>query len=118
MMREPPIGVEWRECYARGMSPAARHPDRRSTDELVEELRDEAVEIARDLNGIPAHETVYGEVAQVLEEFGAALSQIAAGERDPQSVAAEALSLAKPLQPLNDDDADDPLRSLLKPRRT
>ena len=96
------------------MSPVPRHPDRRSADELVEELRDEAIDLAQDLNGIPAQETVSGEAAQTLEEYGAALSQIAAGAHDPKTVAADALALAKPLLPLSDDA--DPLRGLLKPR--
>ncbi|KAA0117883.1 hypothetical protein CIW48_27160 [Methylobacterium sp. P1-11] len=93
-----------------------RHPDRRSVDELVEELRDEAEDLAQDLKGIPAQETVCGEAAQALEEYGAALSQIAAGADDPKAVAAEALALAKPLLPIG--DAPDTLRDLLKPRRT
>lgn len=98
------------------MPPTSRHPDRRSTDELVEELREDATDLERDLQGIPAHETVSGEAAQVLEEYGAALSQIAAGVQDPQAVAAEALSLAKPLLPISDEI--DPIRELLKPRTT
>jgi len=84
--------------------------------ELVEELRDEAEDLAQDLKGIPAQETVCGEAAQALEEYGAALSQIAGGAENPKAIAAEALSLAKPLQPLGRDS--DPLRDLLKPRRT
>jgi len=98
------------------MPPAPRHPDRRSADELVAELRDEATDLEPDLRGIPAHETVYGEAAQTLEEYGVALSQIAAGMKDPKAVAAEALSLAKPLLPIGDEL--DALRDLLKPRRT
>lgn len=86
-------------------------------DELVEELRDEAIDLAQDLKGIPAQETTYGEAAQTLEEFGAALSQIADGAGDPKAVAAEALSLAKPLDAIG-DQPDDTLRALLKPRRT
>lgn len=98
------------------MPPASRHPDRRSADELVEELRDEATDLAPDLKGIPAHETVYGEAAQTLEEFEAALTQIADGADDPKAVATEALSLAKPLKPLG--GAVEAIRVLLKPRRT
>lgn len=115
-MREAWIGVEWRGCYSGRMPSAKRHPDRRSADELINELRDEAADLALDLKGIPAHETVYGEGAQVLEEYGAALSQIAAGAQDPQAVAAEALSLARPLAPVS--DAINPIRELLKPRTT
>jgi hypothetical protein len=98
------------------MLSAPRHPDRRSVDELVEELRDEAIDLAPDLNGIPASETVYGEAAQVLEEYGAALAQIAAGADDPKAVAVEALSLAKALKPIR--DAGDAIRGLLRPRST
>lgn len=98
------------------MPSVPRHPDRRSADELVEELREDAADLERDLQGIPAHETVYGEAAQALEEYGAALSHIAAGAQDPQAVAAEALSLARPLAPIS--DAIDPIRELLKPRTT
>jgi hypothetical protein len=98
------------------MPPAPRHPDRRSADELVEELREDAADLERDLKGIPAHETAYGEAAQTLEEYSAALSQIAAGTQDPKAVATEALSLAKPLAPIG--DAIDPIRELLKPRTT
>lgn len=93
-----------------------RHPDRRSVKELVAELRDEAEDLAQDLKGIPAQETVCGEAAQALEEYGAALSQIAAGVDDPKAVAVEALALAKPLTSIG--GASDPLRALLKPRRT
>lgn len=98
------------------MNSAARHPDRRSVAELVEELREDAEDLAQDLKGIPAQETVSGEAAQVLEEYGAALTQIAAGANDPKAIATEALALAKPLMPIG--DAPDPLRALLKPRRT
>lgn len=102
------------------MPPTSRHPDRRSVEELVEDLRDEARDIAPDLKGIPAEQTSYGEAAQTLEEFEAALTQIASGVKNSKAVAAEALSLAAPLQPIGDpdDDADDPIRDLLKPRRT
>lgn len=116
MMREPRIGVEWRGCYSVWMNSAARHPDRRSLAELVEELRDEAGEVARDLTGIPAQETVHGEAAQTLEEYGVALSQIAAGFDDPKAIATQALALAKPLRPIG--PGADPLRDLLRPRRT
>lgn len=74
------------------------------------------MDLAPDLNGIPAQETSYGEAAQTLEEFEDALTQIAAGAENPQAVAAEALTLAKPLLPIGEQD--DPLRDLLKPRRT
>lgn len=91
-----------------------RHPDRRAVDELINELRDEAIELAPDLRGIAAQETVYGEAAQTLEEFGAALTLIAAGLLDPKALAVDALSLAKPLLPLSDEAA--PLRDMLKPK--
>lgn len=102
------------------MPVAPRHPDRLSIGELVEDLRDEAVDLAQDLKGIPAEETTYGEAAQVLEELEAALTQIAGGTDDPKAVAAEALSLAAPLKPLAEPNnaPDDLIRSLLNPRRT
>jgi hypothetical protein len=96
------------------MSIPSRHPDRRTVAELVEELRDEALELAPDLNGISAQETVYGEAAQTLAEFEAALAQIAAGGIEPKAMASEALALAKPLNPLT--EATDTIRSLLRPR--
>lgn len=98
------------------MPSLSRHPDRRSAEELVEELREEAEDLARDLKGIPAQETVHGEAAQTIEEYGAALSQIAAGIDDPKAIATQALALAKPLRPIG--PGADPLRDLLRPRRT
>jgi hypothetical protein len=85
----------------------------------VDDLTVEAVDISGELEGIPPHETTYGEAAQALVEFEAALTQIAGGALDAPAIAAEALSLAKPLVPIksDDDEADNPLRALLKPRR-
>lgn len=88
---------------------------RMTVAEIVEDLRDEAVDLAPDLKDIPAHETVYGQAAQTLEEFEAALTRIAEGAGEPQSIATEALSLSSPLRPIG--DAEDTLRRLLKPRR-
>ncbi|WP_246695857.1 hypothetical protein [Methylorubrum populi] len=84
-------------------------------DEMVEELRDEAEELARDLEGIPAAETVPGQAAQALEEFGAALARIRDGAADPQDIARAALDLSEPLKPTG--TIDDTIRRLLKPRR-
>ena len=100
------------------MPKAKRHPDRRTVKELVEDLREEAIDLAPDLEGIEAHETVGAEAAQTLEEFEAALSQIAGGADDPKVIAAQALILAAPLAPLSDPDEDDPIRRMLKPRRS
>lgn len=88
---------------------------RMSLDEMVEELRDEAEELAADLKGIPAEETISGQAAQTLEEFGAALARIRDGAADPQDTARRALGLAEPLTSIG--DADDTVRKLLKPRR-
>lgn len=95
-----------------------RDPDqipRMTLDEMVEELRDEAEDLAIELNGIPPEETVPGQVAQTLEEFGEALARIRDGVPDPREVARIALSLSEPLKPIG--DADDTVRRLLKPQR-
>jgi hypothetical protein len=100
------------------MPKAKRHPDRRTVSELVGDLREEAIDLATDLEGIEAHETVGAEAAQALEEFEAALTWIASGVEDPKVIAAQALVLAAPLTPLASSDQDDPIRRMLKPRRS
>lgn len=89
---------------------------RTPVDELIEDLREQAVDAASDLEGIPAHEVLEGEAAQALEEMRDALVKIAAGDPDPVKVAADALSLEATLRPIG--DPDDTIRGLLKPRRT
>ena len=86
-----------------------------SLDEMVEELRDEAQDLACCLKGIPAEDSISGQAAQTLEEFGAALARIRDGAPDPQDIARRALALAEALTPIG--DADDTVRRLLKPRR-
>lgn len=93
-----------------------RHPDRTPVVDLISDLRDEAEDIAPDLQDGVAHQTTYGEAAQTLEEFSEALTQIADGGDSPRAIAADALSLAKPLKPIG--EAADTIRNLLKPRRT
>lgn len=88
---------------------------RTPVDELIDELREQAVDAASDLEGIPAHEVLEGEAAQALEEMRDALAKIAAGDPSPEKTAAEALSLEAPLRPIG--DAEDTIRDLLKPRR-
>lgn len=83
--------------------------------EMVEDMRDDAEDLAIELNGIPPEETVPGQVAQTLEEFGEALARIRDGATDPQEVARFALALSEPLKPVG--DASDTFRKLLKPRR-
>lgn len=89
---------------------------RTPVNELIEGLREQAVDAASGLEGIPAHEVLEGEAAQTLEEMHAALVRIAEGSPDPAKVATEALSLEAPLRPIG--DAEDTIRGLLKPRRT
>lgn len=82
---------------------------------MIEDLRDDAEDLAGDLEGIPAEETAPGQAAQTLEEFGYTLARIRDGAPDPQEVARRALALAAPLKP--GGDAADTVRKLLKPRR-
>ncbi len=84
--------------------------------EMAEDLREDAVNVAEDLIGIPPQDTTVGQAAQTLEEFEAALTRIVDGEPDPQGIARDALSLSTPLKPIG--DADDTIRKLLKPRRS
>ncbi|BAU93382.1 TMP repeat-containing protein [Methylorubrum populi] len=83
-------------------------------DEMVEDLRADAEDIASDLEGIPPEETVTGQAAQTLEEFGAALAQIRDGAAEAVEIARAALALEKPLKPIG--GAEDTIRGLLKPR--
>ena len=87
---------------------------------MAEDLREDAVNVAEDLIGIPPQDTTVGQAAQTLEEFEAALTWIASGVPNPQAIALDALSLSAPLKPIGeqDDDADDTIRKLLKPRRS
>lgn len=82
---------------------------------MVEDMRDDAEDLASDLDGIPAEETAAGQAAQTLEEFSEALTRIRNGAPDPQEVARLALALSEPLRPIG--DTDDTVRKLLKPRR-
>ncbi len=52
--------------------------------EMAEDLREDAVNVAEDLIGIPPQDTTVGQAAQTLEEFEAALTWIAVGVPDPQ----------------------------------
>ena len=82
---------------------------------MVEDMRDDAEDLAVELDGILPEETAPGQAAQTLEEFGEALARIRDGAADPQEVARFALALSNPLKPIG--DADDTVRRLLKPRR-
>ena len=82
---------------------------------MVEDMRDDAEDLAGELDGILPEETAPGQAAQTLEEFGEALARIRDGAADPQEVARFALALSNPLKPIG--DADDTVRRLLKPRR-
>lgn len=86
-----------------------------SLAEMVKDMRDDAEDLAGDLDDIPAEETASGQAAQTLEEFGEALARIRDGVPDPQEVARLALALSEPLKPIG--DGEDTIRRLLKPRR-
>ncbi len=98
------------------MPPKPPDPERTPVVELIADLRDDANDLAEDLEGIPPHATAYGQAAQTLEEFDRALTQIAEGAPDPRRVAEDALSLSASLKPAG--SADDTIRDLLKPKRT
>lgn len=83
-------------------------------DEMVEDLRADAEDIASDLEGIPPEETVTGQAAQTLEEFGAALAQIRDGAAEAAEIARATLALERALKPIG--GAEDTIRGLLKPR--
>ncbi len=97
------------------MPPKSPDIDRTPVEELIADLRDDASDLAADLDGIPAHETVYGQAAQTLEEFEHALTEIAQGAPDPRRVAEDALSLSAPLK--RPGSAENTIRDLLKPKR-
>lgn len=86
-----------------------------SLADMVGDMRDDAEDLATDLESIPPEETASGQAAQTLEEFGEALARIRDGAPDPQEVARIALALSKPLKPIG--DAANTVRKLLKPRR-
>jgi hypothetical protein len=79
--------------------PQTSYP-RWSPAELVDELREAAEEIAPELNGIRAEETLEGESAQMIEEMAEALKRIASGAPRPQDIAREALAAQTPRKPI------------------
>lgn len=78
---------------------ANSQPARYSPAELIAELREAAEEIAPELNGIKAEETMEGEAAQTIEEMAEALKRIASGAPRPQEIARAALEARAPLKP-------------------
>lgn len=93
---------------------ASVHP-RYSPAELIEELREAAEEIAPELNGIRAEETMEGEAAQTLEEMVEALTRIANGAPRPQEIARVALEARPPLKPIGRPKST--VVKMQKPRR-
>jgi hypothetical protein len=75
-------------------------PSRYSPAELIEQLREAAEEIAPELPGIRAEETLEGEAAQTLEEMADALMRIANGAPRAQDLARAALEAKAPLKPI------------------
>lgn len=75
-------------------------PQRYSPAVLVEQLREAAEEIAPELNGVRAEETLEGESAQMIEEMAEALRRIASGAPRPQELARAALDAKAPLKPI------------------
>ncbi|POR39880.1 hypothetical protein CRT23_27110 [Methylobacterium sp. V23] len=63
-------------------------------------MREAAEEIAPELNGIRAEETLEGESAQMIEEMADALKRIASGAPRPQDIAREALAAQTPRKPI------------------
>ncbi|MBX9930621.1 MAG: hypothetical protein K2Y56_03635 [Methylobacterium sp.] len=63
-------------------------------------MREAAEEIAPELNGIRAEETLEGESAQMIEEMAEALRRIAAGAPRPHDIARMALSAQMPRKPI------------------
>ncbi|KQP73569.1 hypothetical protein ASF60_08945 [Methylobacterium sp. Leaf113] len=86
-----------------------------SPAELVAELREAAEEIAPELNGIKAEETLEGESAQMIEEMAEALKRIASGAPRPQEIARTALAAQTPRLPIGRPQAG--VRKAVKPRR-
>ena len=100
-------------CHGRAM--AQSPPPRYSFAELIEELREAAEEIAPELNGIRAEETLEGESAQMIEEMADALKRIASGAPRPQELARTALEGKAPLKPIG--TPKNTVVKLHKPRR-
>lgn len=94
---------------------ASSLPPRYSPAELIAELRESAEEIAPELNGIKAEETLEGESAQMMEEMVEALKQIANGAPRPQDIARAALDPKAPLKPFGRPKSS--VVKMLKPRR-
>ena len=90
-------------------------PPRYTAAELIEELREAAEEIAPELNGIRAEETLEGESAQMIEEMAEALKRIANGAPRPQELARAALEAKAPLKPIG--RPKNTVVTLPKPRR-
>ncbi|GJE15650.1 hypothetical protein [Methylobacterium marchantiae] len=90
-------------------------PARYSPDELIEQLREAAEEIAPELPGIRAEETLEGEAAQTIEELADALRRIAGGAPRPQDLARAALEAKAPLKPIGRPKST--VVKLQKPRR-
>ncbi|GJD93421.1 hypothetical protein OCOJLMKI_0615 [Methylobacterium iners] len=67
---------------------------------LIEQLREAAEEIAPELHGVRAEETLEGEAAQMMEEMAEALKRIANGAPRPQDLARAALEARAPLKPI------------------
>ncbi|MCK2053384.1 hypothetical protein [Methylobacterium sp. 37f] len=86
-----------------------------SPAELVAELREAAEEIAPELNGIKAEETLEGESAQMIEEMAEALKRIASGAPRPQEIARTALAAQTPRLPIGRPQTG--VRKAVKPRR-
>ncbi|MCI9880469.1 hypothetical protein MTL_10490 [Methylobacterium goesingense] len=63
-------------------------------------MREAAEEIAPELNGIRAEETLEGESAQMIEEMAEALKRIARGDPRPQEIARAALAAQTPRKPI------------------
>ena len=82
--------------------------------DLIADLRDAAEDLAPDLEGIAAEETMEGEAAQMIEEMVEALTQIADGAPNGHVIARAVLDVQAPLKPIS--DPADTIRNLLKPR--
>ena len=89
---------------------------RMTVAEILEDLRDDAADLAEELVGIPAQDTTLGQAAQLIEEMGEALTQIAAGAPDPETIAQAVLDVQAPLRVVT--KPIDTLKQLLKPRST
>lgn len=90
-------------------------PPRYSPAVLIEQLREAAEEIAPELNGVRAEETLEGESAQMIEEMAEALRRIASGAPRPQDLARAALEARAPLKPIG--KPKNAVVKLVRPRR-